>query len=242
VQVEASRKLLCAIYVQPYLIEDVPELLTFVRLADFYFCLPVASGTLSGPLLGSAMFKRLDSYPNDDDNDFFHAPGELIFAAKQLRHPVPFRECLILVVAKSHDPEFIWMEDYPPSLRDDKDIWLLLNKAKFALRQIIIEAQDVALAALLEGHLPSDPHTLAREKLCERDDTFFRYLLERKEDIYHHQGKLVYMFSTIEMLLRNNLVLDQTSYGAVEGLYETCFLSAEIAEKDMPWEVTESDW
>jgi hypothetical protein len=245
VEVDAFWKLICAMYIQPYLIEDVSELLVFVRLADYYCCLPVVSGTLSGALLGSPIFKRRDTDSVDDNEgqDFAHKAGELIFAAKKLRHPVLFRECFIHLVANLHDKNY--MVDDLPALRGDKDLWLLLNEAKSSLRQRILAAQHEVLTASLQGNFLAGFKTLACDKLCDNSEEsayFFRCLLEHREDVHHHQDELEDMFSFIENLLRNNLVFDQTDYGAGEGPYEFCFLSAELADEDMPWDVTEVDW
>lgn len=244
VEIEAFRKLLCAIYVRPYVIEDVSELLTIVRQADYYFALPTLSGTFSGALLGSPMFKR-DSLPDDDEehNEFVENAGEIILAAKKLRHAVLFRECFIHLVANFHDS--LYAENLT-ALQDDKDVWLLLNQRVSHLRKMILEAQHEVLMASIQGYLQTDLYALVTDNFREdpeKSANFLRRVYERGDEVLQSDYEdMESTFPPIERLLRSNLALDQTGFGTGEGPYKYNFLCTELPDEDMPWDSTEVDW
>ncbi|TGO29395.1 hypothetical protein BPAE_0015g00390 [Botrytis paeoniae] len=56
-EIEAVRKLLCAIHSKNYRIETADELKRLTRLADYYCTLPVVSATLTGALFKSRIFE-----------------------------------------------------------------------------------------------------------------------------------------------------------------------------------------
>jgi len=141
-------------------IEDLSELLTIVLQADYYFALPTLSGTFSGVLLGSPMFKR-DPLPDDEHNEFVENASKIILAAKKFRHAVLFRECFIHLVANFHGSLYA---ENPTALQDDKDVWLLLNQRVSHLRKMILEAQHEILMASIQDYLQTDLYTLVTEE------------------------------------------------------------------------------
>ncbi|PMD62646.1 uncharacterized protein K444DRAFT_524777, partial [Hyaloscypha bicolor E] len=206
-EIEPFRKLLCSMYTRPYVINDVVELLTLVRLADYYCALPNLSGTIT---------------------------GQIIFAAKKLRHPILFRECFIHLVSSLHDFYSLSL----PALRNDKDLWLVLTEGKSSLRKKILQTQHFVLMMCLDRHLEEDLRlVMAYFRKPEYCSSGFRQLLAILDKKKHFRA-----IESIEEVLQNNLVLDQTNFGAGEGPYTKRYLCAELADDDMPWDAAESDW
>jgi hypothetical protein len=207
--------------------------------------LPNLSGTISTALVGSPMFKR-KSYPCESDSDlseFVQRAGEIIFAAKKLRHSILFRECFIHLVSSLHDADVsIYGADVYslplPALRDDKDLWLVLHEGKSSLRKKILQAQQSVLEICLDKHLEEHLRLAMRDAYLQNPEHCslgFRQLLAIDEI-------KVLGLESIEELLQNNLALDRTNFGAGEGPYFDRYLCAELADEDMPWDAAESDW
>jgi hypothetical protein len=190
------------------------------------------------------MFKWDEETDESEPSEFVHRAGEVIFAAKKLRHPVLFRECFIHLVARLHDDDFysIWL----PALRQDMDLWPLLNAGKSNLRQKILRAQHAILLASIVGRLelgsqvsltvgsPEDPEDCAG---------FYKRLFDRREQMMRsYYDDLDETLAPVATLLQSNLVLDRTGFGAGEGPYKNTFLCAELEDEDMPWDAAEFDW
>jgi hypothetical protein len=188
------------------------------------------------------MFKRgscSDEYESDESepSEFVQRLEEIIFAAKKLRHPILFSECFIHLVARLHNDEFY--KPTLPALHEDKGLWLLLNEGKSHLRQMILQAQHGVLMASLDGHLQKEDletsMTLAFREDPETSAEFFKHLLNLREQLHRGDYKEIGdMFPPIEKLIRSNLTLDQTGFGAGEGPYENSFLCTELVDEDMP--------
>jgi len=85
-QEESFRKLLCAMYNRPYTIECLNELRIITNPADFSCALPILSGTITGALPGSPLFKYDTA---DEDREWFSKFGpEFLFIAQKLRNAV----------------------------------------------------------------------------------------------------------------------------------------------------------
>ncbi|KAH8795468.1 hypothetical protein BGZ57DRAFT_865733 [Hyaloscypha finlandica] len=251
-EIEPFRKLLCSMYTRPYMINDVVELLTIVRIADYYCALPNLSGTISTALLGSPMFKR-ESYARESDSDeseseesepenfapseFVQRAGQIIIAAKKLRHPILFRECFIHIVSSLHD----FYSFSLPAFRDDKDLWLVLIEGISSLRRKILRTHHLILMICLDRHLEEDLRLDMRNAYFQNHPEYcsmgYRQLLAILDKEKHFKA-----IRSIEELLQNNLALDRTSFGAGEGPYTNRYLCAELEDEDMPWDAAESDW
>jgi hypothetical protein len=130
------------------------------------------------------MFKWDEETDESEPSEFVHRAGEVIFAAKKLRHPVLFRECFIHLVARLHDDGFysIWL----PGLRQDTDLWPLLNAGKSNLRQKILRAQHAILLASLVGRLELGSQaslTLGSPEDPEDCAGFYKCLFDRREQM-----------------------------------------------------------
>jgi hypothetical protein len=177
-------------------------------------------------------------------SEFVQRADEIIFAAKKLRHPVLFRECFIHLVDRLHG-SFYYGSAFS-ALREDKDLWLLLSEGKSNLRQLILQAQNAILMASMDGLLRVDLKDQMIDALRadpENSAWFFKHMLDLRE-LTHcvNDEEAEEMFAPIEILLRSNLALDQTDFGAGEGPYKNIFLCAELADEDMPWDAAEFDW
>ncbi|CZR63411.1 uncharacterized protein PAC_13308 [Phialocephala subalpina] len=241
---EAFRKLLCAMYNRPYRIEDVAELETVTRLADFYCALPIVSGTLSGALLGSPMLKRDPDPENQSYNDFARKAGRLIFVAKKLRHVVLFRECFIHLAGNLQDEEYLG--DAILRLKGDKELWLLLTEGYARMCQLLLKAHQAFVISTVQSYWsPQQPLPKLRDEGPEESSVFFKALkeqlqgqLSRGVDDMHLRS----LYVAVDRLMRSNLTLDQTGFQAGEGPYKWCFLCADISDEEMPWDLNELDW
>ena len=219
---------------------------SIAKSANFLFAtaLPNLSGTISTALLDSPMFKRDEESDESEPSEFVRRAGDVIFAAKKLRHPVLFRECFIHLVARLHDDDFlsIWL----PALRQDKDIWSLLNAGKSNLRQTILRAQHAILLAAIAGRLEKCLEELIMSDFYgdpEDSASFYKSFFNRRKqyrrDYYEGVDET---FASVAKLLQSNLVLDRTGFGAGEGPYHDTYLCAELEDEDMPWDAAEFDW
>ncbi|KAE9371385.1 hypothetical protein N431DRAFT_545647 [Stipitochalara longipes BDJ] len=160
---------------------------------------------------------------------------EIILAAKKVQHAVLFTECFIHLVAILHDTNAY--------------LWLLLNEGKCRLHQMILRAQQMVMTCLIQGDLRLDLDTMSYDP--EHDDPedcvpFFREILQRdarEQEAREHGARWARDFyEPIDGLMKNNLALDQTGFGAGQGLYKYSFLCTHLADEDMPWETTDFDW
>ena len=218
----------------------------YAKSANFLVAtaLPNLSGTISTALLDSPMFKWDEEADKSEPSEFMRRAGQVIFAAKKLRHPVLFRECFIHLVARLHDDYFlsIWL----PALRQDKDLWSLLNAGKSNLRQMILRAQHAILLAAIAGRLEFSPKApMMTEFYGDPDDCagLYKVFCDRRHQMWRDYYEDVNeTFAPVAKLLQSNLVLDRTRFGAGEGPYHDTYLCAELEDEDMPWDATEFDW
>jgi len=214
--------------------------------------LPNLSGTISTALLGSPMFKR-ESYARESDSDeseseesepenfapseFVQRAGQIIIAAKKLRHPILFRECFIHIVSSLHDFYSLSL----PAFRDDKDLWLVLIEGISSLRRKILRTHHLILMICLDRHLEEDLRLDMRNAYFQNHPEYcsmgYRQLLAILNKEKHFKA-----IRSIEELLQNNLALDRTNFSAGEGPYTNRYLCAELEDEDMPWDAAESDW
>jgi hypothetical protein len=235
----AFKKLLCAIYVLPYRIENAKVLTSLAEIADYYRALPIVSRTLSYALHDSQAFIR--SIKCD--------PRRVFEAAAKLRHKVLFKDALVWVVGNWRYPAF-------KELSDRK----LRQVARCAYGEIATKVASSSSSIFIGFTAVDDeiwPESF-RNSICEPQETwrvireylayteqinfpsFFHRIFER-EDL-----PLDVSMSDLNIpgLLRNNLVLDRSprSPGESDGEDEEYFLCAEIEDEDLPWDLEEFDW
>ena len=176
--------------------------------------------------------------------EFVKRAGEVIFAAKKLRHPVLFRECFIHLVARLHEDGFYEMS--LPALRQDMGLWPLLNAGKSILRKKIIRAQHAILVASIGGRLEIGLQASMLDDIYEDPEDcagFYKRFFDRREQMSRsHYDDVDETLAPVAKLLQSNLALDRTGFGAGEGPYQNTYLCAELEDEYMPWDATEFDW
>ena len=140
-------------------------------------------------------------------------------------------------------------EAYPiwlPALRQDMDLWPLLNAGKSNLRKKILRAQHAILLASVSGlELGSQVEELTVNSHEDPEDcaSFYKRIFDCREQMMrHYYDDVDKALAPVAKLLQSNLVLDRTGFGAGEGPYEDVFLCAELEDEDMPWDDAEFDW
>jgi hypothetical protein len=258
----AFQKLLCAIYSRRYTIESTAQLQVMIELADYYWyflpvyfeekyapglfemiadmmssALPKLSTTLDGALVNSPKF-----YATIRDNCAI-----LYVAAAKLRNALLFRESLIWVVGPHRNPLFrtisdahlrmvarcvhgeisseinIVNENLLQEFADDWDSeWENEKDAKF-----LSTVNDCALLGQFEGGVT---------KALAVPAYYQSFVTQAEEILDNKKAEL------LRGLLRSNLILDRGVYEAGEGDLMDNFLCAKIADEDLPWDITETDW
>ncbi|TVY39552.1 hypothetical protein LOCC1_G004464 [Lachnellula occidentalis] len=242
-ETEAFRKLLCAMYNRPYEIGASHELMAVTRLADFYCALPIVSATLTGALLGSPMFK----IGEHGLYDFPEIAPALIFQAQKLRHRVLFRECFIHVVSN-------WANMSPDhkKIKSDPVITPLVKDGYIKLCKDVLDVSQRILYCAARS--PPDrrwqpPDFEDMYLVAPEQNAVYYRSLERYFDDTHDWDRLKLYSGMKDLriavynLLKNNLVLDQTgSRGPGYDTYTWQLLCSDIADDDMPWDASQTDW
>ncbi len=230
-QALAFYTLLCAIYTMPYILQSPGQLLSLTTLARFYATLPVLSRTLSNVLPQSPKFLL----------GMQEKVLELLVAAKELRHPVVFKDCLILCLGPWGNPEANRITD--PQLKRVATNALNEISAEFAHIQAriilsmsyenISSNMGTALGAgeleaargLRSTHSPHVPICLP----C-----YYRNLANAKTSSYQEKSRTL-----IEPLWESNLSLIKAKNVKKRECY---FLGVNIRDEELPWDQTQTDW
>ncbi|KAI9641717.1 hypothetical protein NHQ30_009573 [Ciborinia camelliae] len=204
------------------------------RLADHYCALPVVSGTLTGALLRSPMFGKIE---NRDGGEVCEC---------QDKCPANFAtEHFFLTTAK-------W--DCLPSgqvelIKGDRELYNLVRLKLGALHTAISKAQHGLLAPLLNGEgLFCD--LTGREGTARLDDNDVLGSVSSFKEIHDYAGEnestsSLYddhsksRASSILPVLKNNLALDWTGDGPGEGVYKRSFLCTDLEDDEYPWDLEE---
>ncbi|CCD52102.1 hypothetical protein BofuT4_P082610.1 [Botrytis cinerea T4] len=215
-EIEAVRKLLCAIHSKRYKIETADELERLTRLADYHCALPVVSATLTG-----ALFK----------------------STRKLRNGVLFRECLIHTVGRWDflpDPEKEMIKEdqelYKLVRIKLSFLYETLSKSQIALFRALVE-EEITLHKIAQY---ASPRTLIGEYLpmyrALWDENPF-YSLSPNEETKD-------LGDFMPDLLKNNLTLGCTGEipGRKDSVFEHTFLCTEVEDDEFPWDMEEMDW
>jgi len=251
-ETDLFRKFLCAMYNRPYRDENIDELSNLTQLADFYCVLPIVSATLTAALLGSPMFKFKVAKADENGHVPFNAVApSLIFEARKLRYSVLFRECLIHCVARwaeilndSVDTSKVPASSRGQEITSDPILTSLVNDKYIKLcRSVMSVSQSIMLytATTETGWVPPEFIPL---KFPEQNAEY--YVLVQK-DLSESMASpsdddADDLKARVDALLENNLVLDQSGLKPGRGIYRYELLSSNIADEDMPWDATETDW
>lgn len=210
-------------------------------MAAYYCALPAVSRTLTDALHDSKKF--VDSIKED--------PCAVLEAAARLHHRILFREALIWAVGNFTNPEFRHLSDRrlrqiakcaygEIATKDSSSTSRIIDLAVFGIgdhyswsdelvagftapnADINWDAQSQALSIRPPLNLP----------------TIFRTTVSSNELRFNVSIEQLYLLA----VLKNNLVLDRNQRVAGEGGEEDYFLSGEIEDEDLPWDLTEMDW
>ncbi|KAF7919809.1 hypothetical protein BELL_0052g00090 [Botrytis elliptica] len=235
----AFEAVLFAFYNRPYTIRDFESFKDIVRSADSLCARPALSHTLDSAFHRSPGFT--DTICQNSDS--------LIRIAKQLHHPVLFRECLIYEVSKAKSTA--GKEHWQSKFDDDEDIKSCFIKALQSVDHIR-DSVDCGI------------------DLFSRDSRAWRRMLMVKygtmDDVLEYQSAIYYRevmnrleakklknitmewYQNFLTLLSSNLALDRTlgrvgeerSPGTQSN--KNGFFCAKIRDEDLPWDQDIVDW
>ncbi|KAF5872470.1 uncharacterized protein Bfra_005830 [Botrytis fragariae] len=241
-EIEAVRKLLCAIHSKNYRIETADELKRLTRLADYYCALPVVSATLTGALFKCRIFKGLLATYNALTGEHDDECVSLLLLARKLRHGVLFKEFLIHTVGR-------W--DSLPDLekevvKDDQQLYKLVQTKLILLCKIVAKTQGALLMALCDGQgeLYKIFECNYSSLLIGRRISMYRALYnEHVFGSFSDEETKEELSDLISSLLKNNLALDCTGKDSGgENVFENTFLCSEMEGDELPWDLEGMDW
>jgi hypothetical protein len=239
--------LLSALYTKPYEIADYEEFDTSYRLADFYCALPKFSASLD-----SAIRNSPDFVESIESNSKL-----LLVAAKKLRHPTLFRECLVYEVARLNynEDHFDIVARFP-----DKDLQCVVLAVRNNLQDVksLVDLDIHALCPTIKRDIFDSPEYLDMHRIYT-DYGFpttncawmYRRILTRL--IEGPNFTVIKEDSSLLSLLSCNLSYNAKrtmrvgeKVGFLEGFHEDeddeRFYCAEIADEHLPWDKDEIDW
>ncbi|KAI9052910.1 hypothetical protein LZ554_003182 [Drepanopeziza brunnea f. sp. 'monogermtubi'] len=252
-------KLLCAIYTRPYKIRDVEELETVTNQAETYRALPALSNTLTVGLFRSPMFAS---------STFDQCCCRALLIAKKLRHPLLFREAFIHAAGRWQEP-VEGQEVYEELVREDSELATLLDKAWIGLSKDVLKIQQVLMWKMsMDSASFIDLPEIFSESNLERGDQmteralFYQKLYDYLSDCVDKSdgGRLRVpghdsdsdslrvitnqiqsdLCVPLRKILENKLYFDFRP--SVHYWNQQHFLSIDIKEEDMPWDMLETDW
>jgi hypothetical protein len=222
-------------YSLPFVLRGPDELILLTAMARFYTALPVLSRSLLNAIMRSPDF--LSNMQN--------RAVELLIAAKELRHPELFKDCLLLCLGPWGAPKFYQLED--PQLES------VAIHARNELCLSVYEAQARIVSAMGYGnYTDSTKIALGTVEFNAAKKVSFIW------DDIHPGGDQVCMPCYYRELLKANisffqplikssfepLMEDRLSLINANNLYRrSCyFLGLEIRDEDLPWDQTQMDW
>jgi hypothetical protein len=227
--------LLYAFYNRLYEIDDIDELSEMTNLARFYVALPTLSKSLYAALYQSPMVIR----------DILDEACIVLELAAELRHPQLFRDALIFSLGPWDEPQ------YSNYLLPQK----LEKIAKNAYNELCAKIVSVQQSLLIELRprlkqeikgidLRNKIESLISRSVGETYDpkdgeiclpSFYRKLYQAESS--HHVERA--LRKHIEPLMKNELILERDGNADLSKLW---FLCVTIADEDLPWDTTETDW
>lgn len=215
----------------PFILENLNELLSLTALARFYAALPVLSRNLSNVLPQSPKFLL-----GMQDKAL-----ELLVAAKELRHPLLFKDCLILCLGPWEDAKASKITD--PQLKraasnalNEISSEIVRTQARIILsisyEQLRSRMCSLLGAGELEAARAQRSTHLNMRVICL--PCYYRTLANTNTTPY--QDKLRKL---IEPLWESNLSLIRAKNLKKRECY---FLGVNIRDSELPWDQTQTDW
>lgn len=239
------RKLLCAFYQQPLLIDiyrgEVEEVRALVRLGDYYCALPVLSRSFIDLHLHEDISWAMENYPM-----------AFLLAAKKLRLPWLFREALVYFVADVKYARGVSGTPVNKEVIDtfdgDKTLKYAVMKADNLVKtkQALVDQQFLLATASMQGHSPekemadrlSSASRTAAARIIVTNGTvdpamkawYYRYMKEELDRLGEEIGQQFLpkgLYSALDVVLQNNLRLF-SGCRRITGLSRSTHVTTEI--------------
>jgi hypothetical protein len=200
---------------------DKPVQLFFA--SDVYALVLFAKKTGALPMVSKAV-KAVSGVFDDPRflQEIPHRCLQLLETAVGLRDEVLFRECIIYATASHDKPDFYTLED--PVLKEvaRKAYQGIIDKVANLQRRRSHYGKNLSLFQKIDRQL--------REEGVKGLPMIYRAIQQR----FWHE--LPDEFKTrLEALLNSKLQLDRRGVKSGEGLFQGCFLCAEVSDDDLPW-------
>jgi hypothetical protein len=201
------------------------------EIADYYCALPILSASLDRALVKSQFSREIRCHS-----------VSLFPVAVKLRNTLLFRECLIWIVGPWRNPKFKQLLD--PKLRQiarcvhGEISTQVLSVYADITRSLCVK--DASEDKGLETERSKAVSIIFKHDSEDGDPTFEplpRYMRRIRD-----AGMNILSRENLDNLLRNRLVLNHCAYRAGDFLCYDHFLCATIADEDLPWDLTETDW
>jgi hypothetical protein len=168
--------------------------------------------------------------------------------AAELRHPQLFRDALILSLGPWDDPQYT-KYFLPPNLKKiAKNAYNELCAKIVSVQQsLLIELRPRKGQELKGNELRNKIESLTSHSVGETYDptdgkiclpSFYRRLYQANSS--HNVERVLRQH--IEPLMKNELILERDGNAYISERYEFWFLCVTIADEDLPWDTTETDW
>jgi len=222
-------------YSLPFVLRDPGELILLTAMARFYAALPVLSRSLLNTIPRSPGFLT----------GMQGKAVELLVAAKELRHPEFFKDCLLLCLGPWGAPKFMQLKDQQ-----------LKSVAIHARKELcfgVYEAQARIVHAMGNSHYADSIKTAlgtvefnAARSLSHGGDQIHQcgdqvcmpcyYSKLLNANLYCFQSEIRKSF---EPLMEDRLTLINANNLKRRSCY---FLGLAIRDEDLPWDQTQTDW
>ncbi|KAF5872095.1 uncharacterized protein Bfra_009124 [Botrytis fragariae] len=235
----AFEAVLFAFYNRPYVIRDYESFKDIVRSADSLCARPALSHTLDSAFHRSPGFT--DTICQNSDS--------LIRIAKELRHPVLFRECLIYEVSKAKSTA--GKEHWQSKFDDEEDIRSCFVKALQSV-DFIRDSIDCGIEFFSKDSRAWRRTLMVKcgsmdDALEYQSATYYREVMNLLEAKKLKNINMEW-YQNFLTLLSSNLILDRTlgrvgeerSPGTQSN--KRGFFCAKIRDEDLPWDHDIVDW
>lgn len=203
------------------------QLEKMTKMADYYFCLPALSSSLS-----TALFRNPDLI-----NNIQSSAAQILEIAFKLRHEALFKEAFIHVLGPWINPQ--WRNLSTPKLKD------MASDAENRVKHKLLDVHW-ALIQLSTGDVQYGSLALhfARVAMNSRDSQgtvmLPKYLRGISELRYEKEAAAIAVERTLRNILKSNLELDRSRLRSGEGKFEDCFLCGGV--RGFPWDTSEKEW
>ena len=197
--------------------DDITELLRMTELADHFLTLPVLSRSLT---------RTFFEHPLDIAKLDTHIIEQLTEAACKLRNARLFRECIILVAGR-------W--DQEPTFKN-QELQKLAIATRNKIAREILGVHEMLLKLLFPQPLTTE-NIVGSVKFRGSLPEYYRNVPLRLNAYFQREW-----YDIRKGILKNNLQFAGSSGRAGDEGYRNYFLCGEVADKDLPWDLTQSQW